>query len=248
MKRLIYDLEVSPNIALVWKTGYNITVNYDSIVKERAIICIGWKWAGEKTKNVLVWDKHQNDKSILEKFSKIMEQADETVAYFGDSFDLPWLRARALFHGITLPEVKSVDPLKWARKRFNFNSNKLDYISRFLGAKGKLHTDYSLWKEITIDNCPKALEKMAKYCANDLVLLEYVHDKLLNMTPQPTHAGVLEGGEPWSCPRCTSEHVGISRNLVSAKGVISHQMKCYDCGKYYNISSASYKQKCNTRL
>ncbi len=242
VRRLIYDLEVSPNLALVWKTGYNITVNYDSIVKERAIICIGWKWAGEKARHVLIWDKHQNDKSMLVEFVDVLSQADEAVAYFGDSFDLPWLRARALFHGIILPEVKSVDPLKWARKRYNFNSCKLDYVAKFLGAKGKLNTDYGLWKDVTLKNDPKALAKMAKYCSNDLILLEYVHDKLLEMTPQPTHKGVLEGGDRWSCPRCASDRVTHGRAMVSRLGVFTHHMQCLDCKKFFIISNTTYQK------
>jgi hypothetical protein len=237
LRRLIYDLEVSPNLALIWRAGYKINVNYDSIVKERAIIVIGWKWHGEKKRHVLTWDKNQDDKAMLLAFSKEMAQADEAVAYFGRSFDHPWLRTRALFHGLILPEVPTVDPLKWARSRFYFNSNKLDYVSKFLGAKGKIETRYDLWKDITLDNCPKALDKMARYCSNDLVLLEFVHDRLRAMSPVSAHAGVAAHGEAWTCPRCGAAKIKQSKRCVTAKGTVQFQMQCKGCAGYYTISN-----------
>jgi len=70
IKRLFFDIETSPNIGLFWTAGYKLNIGHDNIIKERAIICICYKWAGEKEVHSLTWDNKQNDKSLLEKFVK----------------------------------------------------------------------------------------------------------------------------------------------------------------------------------
>ena len=47
IKRLFFDIETSPNIGLFWTAGYKLNISPDSIIKERAIICICYKWAGD---------------------------------------------------------------------------------------------------------------------------------------------------------------------------------------------------------
>jgi NAD(P)H-hydrate repair Nnr-like enzyme with NAD(P)H-hydrate dehydratase domain len=55
---------------LFWTAGYKLNIGHDNIIKERAIICICYKWAGEKEVHSLTWDNKQNDKSLLEKLQK----------------------------------------------------------------------------------------------------------------------------------------------------------------------------------
>ena len=41
-------IETSPNIGMFWTAGYRQTISPDNIIKERAIICICYKWADEE--------------------------------------------------------------------------------------------------------------------------------------------------------------------------------------------------------
>jgi DNA polymerase elongation subunit (family B) len=158
IKRLFFDIETSPNIGLFWSAGYKQNIDHNSIIKERSIICIAYKWAYEKTTHVITWDKNQDDKQMLEKFINIANTADEIVAHNGDKFDLPWIRTRCLFHRIEMfPNYVSIDTLKVARNKFKFNSNKLDYIAKFLQFESKLHVGYDIWKSILLNNCRKSL-------------------------------------------------------------------------------------------
>jgi uncharacterized protein YprB with RNaseH-like and TPR domain len=173
MRRLFWDIETSPVLALLWRTGYRIDVSHDSIVRERAIITIAWKWENEKQVHALHWDKNQCDKTMLLKFIEVANEADELVAHYGDRFDLPWIKTRCLFHGINaFPIYKTIDTKAWASKYFYFNSNRLDYISKFLGFEGKIKTDYQLWLDIVLKKCPKALEKMIAYNKKDVIELQ----------------------------------------------------------------------------
>lgn len=242
VKTLYVDIETSPCLVLAFQTGYQVNVNYEGIVQERKIICIGYMWAHEKRVRMLRWDSNHDDKAMLEEFIEIASEADEIVGHYICGFDLPWIRTRCLIHGLgPLPQIKTVDTKAIASKHFYFQSNKLDYISKLLGHGGKLKTDFSLWSDIVLNDCPKAMAKMLKYCAVDVLKLRAVHMDLTRWVKPRCHAGVTAGRDKWSCSHCGSEDVAHSKKRVSAAGSITHQMKCTSCGGYTTINAKSYE-------
>ncbi len=243
IKRLFADIETSPNIVLAFSAGFNLTINHDAIIHERKVICIGYKWEGDRNVTVLRWDKDQNDRQMLEKFVKVAEEADEICGHYGDHFDWPWIRTRILYHHLpAIPVYKTIDTKAIASKYFYFNSNKLDYISNFLGHGKKLRTDFDLWKKILMDRCEKSLNYMCRYCGVDVRRLESVYKDFQPFIKQKTHAGVLMGLDKWTCPHDGSKNVSKSKTRVSAQGTVSHQMRCNDCGAFYSISQTAYDQ------
>jgi len=241
IKRLFFDIETSPNVGLFWSAGYRQNISYESIVKERAIICIAYKWAGGKTVHSLQWDKNQNDKTMLKEFMKIVNQADELIAHNGDKFDLPWVRTRCLFHGIDMfPNYVTLDTLVQARNKFRFNSNKIDYIAKYLGIGAKIHTNYDMWKKIVLDNNQKSLQEMVRYCKGDVSLLEKVYDKLAPHLPTKTHHGVAVGQPKFSCPHDGSTNMRYVRTRITATGVKRYVLQCKDCGRYHTVSEKVY--------
>jgi uncharacterized protein YprB with RNaseH-like and TPR domain len=244
IKRLFFDIETSPNIGLFWTAGFKLNITPDSIIKERAIICICYKWAGDDKVYSLQWDKDQNDKTLLEKFITVANEADELVGHNGDRFDLPWIRTRCLYHRIPVfPNYSTLDTLKSARSKFKFNSNKLDYIAKFLGIGAKTHTGYDLWKKVVLDKDKESLEYMIEYCKNDVILLEDVYNEMATYIPAKTHHGVAAGGEKHSCPECGSNNMRFSQRRYSALGTPRIQLQCNDCHKYHTVSDKSYKDK-----
>lgn len=182
-KKLFFDIEVSPDIVLSWGVGNKISIGHDSIIQERAIICICWKWAGEDKVYSLKWDKGC-DKEMVKRFAKIADSADEIIAQNGDNFDIKWLRTRCLYHNIHIsPKFNSLDTLKMARQNFRFNANRLDYMGKFLGYGGKIKTDYDMWKNILLHNDNKAMTLMVDYCKEDVILLEKVYNRLQEYCP-----------------------------------------------------------------
>ena len=165
-RRLFFDIETSPNVVLSWRTGYEIRIPHDNILEERAIICICWKWEGEEKVHSLTWDRHHCDKKMLKEFSLIINSSDEAIGHNSDRYDLKWLKTRCLYHRIPMyPSYVTLDTLKVARNQFLFNSNKLDYIAKFLGFGGKMETGgFDLWKAIVLDRCKSSLAKMVEYC------------------------------------------------------------------------------------
>ena len=240
-RRLFFDIEVSPNVGIFWTAGFKLNVGYDSILKERAIICICYKWEHEKTVHSLTWDKKQCDKAMLKRFAKIAEDADELVGHNGDNFDLKWIRTRCIFHKIKFtPFIKTIDTLKIARSLFRFNSNKLDYIGQFLGVGGKISITYSLWKDV-MNKDAKALAYMVKYCKIDVKRLESVFLKLEDYAPIKTHYGVKNGRAKRSCPKCGHEHTVINNTRISAAGIVKIQLKCKKCGRLHQVPASAIK-------
>jgi DNA polymerase elongation subunit (family B) len=234
-RRLYFDIEVSANVGLFWQSGFKLQIGTENIIKERAIICICYKWEDDKDVYYLQWDKNQCDKKLLQEFISVANKADELVGHNGDKFDLSWIRTRCLLHKIDMfPTYNTIDTLKIARSKFRFNSNRLDYIGKFLGLGQKNHTNFDLWKDIMLKNCTKSMNIMIDYCIQDVVLLEKVHKALNNHIPAKTHYGVIFGGDRGSCPECGSDEVIKNNRRVMASGLVKIQMKCKNCGKLHS--------------
>jgi len=241
-KRLFFDIETSFNIGLFWRAGYKQRIGPEQIIHERKVICISYKWEGEDKVHNLRWDENQDDKKMLKAFIKIMNKADEIIAHNGDKFDIKWLRTRCFYHRISMfPSYKSLDTLKAARKYFNFNSNKLDYIAKFAKVGEKMETGgLQLWIDVILHKDPEALQKMVDYCDQDVIVLESVFNELNNYIENKTNYAIRAGAEKFCCPECASCNSKVSTTNVTTKGVVSKVMKCKDCGKYYKLSIRNY--------
>jgi len=149
-----------------------------------------------------------------------------------DKYDLAWIRTRCLFHRIPMfPSYTTVDTLKVSRSKFRFNSNRLDYISKYLGIGKKIKTGgFDLWKKVMLNDAA-ALKKMVNYCKGDVRLLEDVYSEMRNHIPPKT--SVTQ--ERRSCPECGSNHSIIHKRRISGAGLVKIQMQCQDCGKFNTI-------------
>ena len=132
------------------------------------------------------------------------------------------------------PTYNTIDTLKVARSKFRFNSNRLDYIGKFLGLGQKNHTNFDLWKDIMLKNDKTAMNTMIDYCIQDVVLLEKVHKALNNHIPAKTHYGVIFGQDKGSCPECGSDNIVVNQRRTTASGVKKIQYICKTCHKMHS--------------
>ena len=248
IKRLFYDIETSYNIVKSWRVGYNLTIQPGDIIHERAIICLSYKWEGEDKVHTLRWDKGC-DKEVIAKFVDLMFEADELVGHNIDRFDTKWIMTRAIKHGIpVLPKYNSYDTLKKAKFKFNFNSNKLDYIAKFLGLGGKYeHPGMQMWDKIILQNDPEAMAEMVFYCEKDVTLTEDVYNVLRKYTEHNVHHGVLLNKPKFTCPNDGSESVELVKTDVTKSGTIKRLMRCNDCGQMFYLSNTQYLKFLNNQ-
>jgi len=244
MRVLIYDIETSPNIGWFWRAGYKLNISPENITKERAIICVSYKWLGEDQVYNLAWDKDQCDRFLIQQFIEVMNEADVLVAHNGDRFDLKWIKTRALKHGLTnmLIDYASVDTLKLAKKKFNFNSNRLDYIAKYLGFEGKIKTSIGLWTDIVFKKDAQALKDMITYCDEDVRQLENVYNALVNWEKPKGHLGVLQGKTKQTSPVTGGVNLKLIKVITTNRGTVKMVVKDLDSDTLFEMSENNYNK------
>lgn len=231
-KILIFDLETSPNVGYFWSAGHKISVGPENIVEERQVICIGYKWLGQKRTHALQWNYKkgaERDAEMLAEFAEIYAEADMVVAHNGDNFDIKWLKTRIMYHDLDpLPPVQQCDTFKEFRKNFRLNSNRLDYVAKFLGSDGKSPMSFQDWKDVMAGST-KALNKMVKYCKKDVELLEEIY---LRTRRHLKDHGIMQSikGDKRVCPQCGSDSVYKHTPYVTKAGRYQ-RYRCQMCAK-----------------
>lgn len=199
---LIFDIETSPNVGLFWSAGHKISVSTENIIQERQVICIAYKWLGQKSVHCLSWDKKKKghcDSKMLKKFCEIYSEADAVVGHNGDNFDIKWLQTRLMLHDLDpLPVVHQVDTLKEFRKNFRLNSNRLDYVAKLLTGGGKNPMTFDDWKKVMEGN-KTVLKKMVRYCKKDVQILEEVYNRTKRYFKNHGISGAMKGSKE-VCP------------------------------------------------
>ena len=241
-KILFIDIETSYATGWFWRPGYNLNITYDQILTEPAIICVCYKYNDSGKVYSLSWDKG-DDKELCKEFHRILNTADIVVGHNGDKFDIPWLKTRMLFHGISnMPEIQSIDTLKIARSKFKFNSNRLDYLGKFFGFGGKKDTGgIDLWHDIIQHNSNIALKKMISYCCRDVILLEKVFKKLNPYTKPKTNVAAFKQKRKVDCPECGSDNCTSMGNRYTIAGGHYKRMKCNSCHKWFQVSNKVFE-------
>ena len=243
-KILFYDIETSRNYVWSWRTGYKLNITHEQILKERAIICVSYKWENEDETYTLHWDKEQDDKFLIEQFVNVLNEADLIVAHNGDAFDIKWLRGRAAHHRIPmLPRYKQYDTLKAALKLFNLNSYALAYLAKFLNVgDGKIRTRPGLWEDVCEANDRNALLEMIEYCEKDVVVLQKVYDVIKMYDNNVMHEGVLKGEIKATSPYNGNISIKHIKEVTTAAGTKKHVMQDIETGRYFEMSDTNYKK------
>lgn len=239
IKRLFFDIETGYHITRLFRIGKVGWVSPHQIITHKQILVISYKWQYENKVHRL--DFRNGEKKMLQRFVKIMGEADECVGHNGDNFDIKEIRTRCIFYGVLMfPNYRSLDTLKKSRHYFNFASNKLDYITEYLSVSRKKKVDFDLWVRVVEQNDMDALDEMGTYCDADVIALEDTFFVLSPFINHNNNFAVLTGGDKWDCPECASEDVNMFRSYSTPMGIIRREMKCDNCKKQYRISNKTY--------
>ncbi len=235
LKILIWDIESSLQEVLCFDTREQ-NIALDNIKIERYIHCISYRLYGEKKihtisqlDNKALFNKDIHDDSyVLKEFYKVISQADIWVAHFGAGFDIKMFNGRLLLSGLKpLPNIPHYDTCLLARSLFKLNSNKLDYLAKQLGYKGKTENAKGLWRRC-FEGDEKSLKQMASYNRNDVDILTFVFEKMMPfiknhpITPKDSICKNLI---------CQSKNIQFRGYGINKNGKY-HRFQCLDCGKY----------------
>lgn len=233
-KILIGDIETAPNAAWMWGLWQELT-NSQMIEREWYIMAVCCKWYGtnEMIEMALPDFKGyktnpENDKELLEKVWKLLDECDIFVAHNGKKFDVRKIYARFIMNGMKPPSpFKIVDTLESARRYFSFTSNKLGDLGKYLRVGKKVDTGgFKLWQGCMRGDMD-SWAKMKRYCSADVRLLEKIYKKLLPfITNHPNVAVYLDDDEA-KCPNCASKKVTKEGFAYTSCG----KYQRYSCGK-----------------
>jgi len=232
-KILLLDIETAPLKAFVWRL-WKQDIYIDQIISEWFMISWAAKWlySDKIMGEVLTPEeiKREDDKSIVTSLWYLLDEADIVIAHNGDSFDVPKLKTRFLFHELPPPSFyQTIDTKKVAYKEFGFSSNKLDFIARFLGIGEKMDTNMDLWVKC-LEGDGESLWYMLHYNKHDVEILEQVYLKLRPYIKNHPNYNLYIDSEERVCPTCGGTHlthVGYYYYTPTGK---YKDFRCEDCG------------------
>lgn len=229
-KILVLDIETKPAQAYVWRAYGEQNIGVEQIIDPGSIICVGAKWLGDNQTH-LFSDWEHGHEAMLKEIWIMMNEADAVLTYNGDKFDLPKLQGEFLLYGFgPTPPLTSIDVVKAVRK-FGFFVNRLAFIGPFLGVGAKVkHEGFDLWVKV-MQGDVRAQRKMAKYCKQDVRLLEKLYLKVRPFIKNHPHMGEKKQ----ACGACGSNHVH-SRGYRRTKNFKIQRLQCQDCGSWQDGS------------
>ncbi|MBF7012527.1 ribonuclease H-like domain-containing protein [Novosphingobium resinovorum] len=221
------DIETKPATAYVWGF-WDQRVGAEQVIAPGGTICVGAKFVGDK-QSFLFSEWEHGHQGMLEGIHALMDQADALITYNGDKFDLPILNGEFALAGMTPPApATSIDVFKSVR-RLKLGIHKLGYVGPRFGLGNKLtHEGFGLWKGV-MNGDPKSQKKMARYCVQDVKLLEKLY---LRVLPYITNHPHLVGQPAHTCPACSSTKLH-SRGWRRTRTMQVQRLQCQDCGSWH---------------
>jgi len=133
----------------------------------------------------------KSEKVLVAKLCRALKKFDRIITYNGTLYDIPFIRTRALRHGLEFPEYMALyhhDLYFVARGRLSAHRKSLAAVAGVLGVSGKLDLDPRDWEAAQFGSTKSgraALRRILEHNKQDVRVLEEVHDKL-----EPFYFGV----------------------------------------------------------
>ena len=233
MKVVYLDIETSPNAAHVWGL-FQQNVSLSQLMEVAEMMCFAAKWRGSK-KVEFHSGRYAPDgdaSAMVKAAHAFLDEADVVVHWNGRRFDVPHLNREFKEAGLAPPSpFKQLDLLDTVRKRFKLPSNKLAYVSEWLGLEGKVsHEGHGLWVKCLAGDAA-AWRRMRTYNKRDVTLLEAIHDDLMPWLVGAPNVALHDGLEGDRCRVCASEDLRREGYAYTKQGKF-RQYQCRQCNSW----------------
>lgn len=122
------------------------------------------------------------DARVVETCIATMLEFNRVVGHYSTYFDIPFIRTRALIHGIKFPgqgELYHTDTWKMAKKSLCLHSNRQDVIAESLyGKTVKTRISHPDWRKAMLGDA-KAMAEVVDHCEKDVEDLKKNYETLL---------------------------------------------------------------------
>ena len=123
------------------------------------------------------------DRKLIKKCLEDLSGFDRIYTWYGTKFDIPYVKARALIHGLDITPVGfgkrfHKDLYYVAKRNLKVSSRRLENISKLLlGKTQKTRLDPTSWTKAAMGD-KRSLKYVVEHCDYDVLDLEMVHHKL----------------------------------------------------------------------
>lgn len=248
---LSFDIEVSPAIGYYYPPTWE--TNILKVEERQKLMSFAYQWVepnGKASNPVSLcladMDTYKvdprNDALLTMELHKIMSQADAYITQNGDNFDVKLANYFFLLNDLgPIPEAKSIDTKKMAKRYFRFNNNTLDNLARELGFAGKTKVKHSdIWEDCFIEGDLKKWKLMCKYNENDVVQTTKIYLKMRPFMRNHPNLARIAGIE-YACPTCLSTEYTKSGYRYTGTSKFQ-RFDCTNCGRGFTERTA-VKQK-----
>jgi uncharacterized protein YprB with RNaseH-like and TPR domain len=120
------------------------------------------------------WRAHpRDDRSLVDQLARRLEEYDMWVAFNGACFDIPFLRSRLAYWGLTpLASRTVIDPCSIARQHLRLPKNSLAALALYFGLGHKDRLPSSVWARAVFGEDREAFDQIVAHCKADVALLE----------------------------------------------------------------------------
>lgn len=122
----------------------------------------------------------RSEKRVLRDLLRALKDVDVVYTYYGSRFDIPFIRARCLYHSLEFPsylEKYHRDVYYLAKRSLKLHSTRLAAVAEFLGIEGKTLVAPSTWVAAAFGD-KNALWYILDHNIRDVIVLEEVHRRL----------------------------------------------------------------------
>ena len=127
--------------------------------------------------------RDRTDKRLIKSACKEIKKYDRIIGWYSSRFDIPYVRTKALYHGLDFPAYKDLyhtDLLYVSRQKLRLSSNRLEAVCQYfeIPAKGHKMTP-KLNNELQAGE-QEALNDVLEHCKEDVWSTNEVFLQLLN--------------------------------------------------------------------
>jgi hypothetical protein len=181
-----------------------------------------------------------DDRALVAEMKEFFDSIDIAIAHFGSKFDLPYIRAKLLQHGMApVREPFFIDTWRIARYRLKLSNNRLDTLIEFLNIPHKkTHFSAKYWR-MAEHGDRKWAKFIDDHCEIDVLALEDVVIKLDDVIWDMPCFRVVEEGER-KCPikGCGGKLDGKGNRR--SKSYEYHRYICLRCGNHFRTKGVKW--------
>lgn len=244
----LFDVETLPLTGFAWQL-WDVNFSPEQVISGTGLL----GWAGKFLNDSIVFSdiltpkeaKVKDDERIAKSCWEFVSKCDILVGHNLIDFDFRVINTYFLKHN--LPPLKPilVDTLKIAKRNFRFDSNKMQWINKYLGIKQKIETEgFPLWRKCS-EGEQEALITMQEYNEGDVLALEDLYYKLRPYI-RNINVSLYNEGDISQCPVCGSENVKEEGTYYTPAGrwfsYRCQSCKCLSRGKDNSLPKGKRKK------